>query len=164
MESEISEFGALIEVTPEKLSNPQMFLSDLENAKKDISSSEVVLADMKQKLNMFKEDPGQTMDTHKLSKQISEREKQIKSSREQIAKAKAAMNKCKYDKASLVEDVAKISDWVEKQQKFDQSQGEDEVDSVAQQTTETIAQSFDALTVRTFLFIRNFWNIFSKFL
>ena len=148
--NEVVEIETLLEITPEKLNDPLAFLDNLDGAKKEIAKSESIIAEMKQKLSVFRDDMSQTVDTHRLAGKISERENRIKQSRDQINKAKTVMTRCKAEKEAIAEEINKVSDWLEHKKEIDQSESEeavDEVDAISAKDVDSVEQSIDLLSV-----------------
>ena len=144
--ADIEKVESLIEVTPEKLADPALLFSSLEQAKKELSHSEALLAEMKQQVSAVKDDPSQTIDDSLLTNRITELEQQIKSSREKINKSKITMNTFKSEKSSLLDEINTISAWLENS-KSTIEQGEDEIDGPIVDNAEKLIESIDYLTV-----------------
>ena len=133
-------------MTPEKLADPVLLFSALEQAKKEVSHSEALLSEMKQQVSVVKDDPSQTIDDSLLTNRIAELEQQIKSSREKINRSKITISTFKSEKSSLLDELSTISAWLDYSKNTIQP-GEDERDGPLVDNAEKMIESIDYLTV-----------------
>ena len=133
-------------MTPEKLADPVLLFSALEQAKKEVSHSEALLSEMKQQVSVVKDDPSQTIDDSLLTNRIAELEQQIKSSREKINRSKITISTFKSEKSSLLDELNTISAWLDYSKNTIQP-GEDEIDGPLVDNAEKLIESIDYLTV-----------------